>query len=243
MQRILTALIALTIALPAALAAVEPVTITTSDGVVLAGLYQAPARAGEPVAILLHGLGSTQGEWAAFAEQLAAQGCGYLSYDARGHGGSTRTTSGLTMSYRSFGAPGPGSEWEKMIGDLNAAARFLERRKNIPSSDVVLAGASLGANVALNWAAAHQNIKAVLLLSPGLNYAGITTEKPAMRCEGVPVALAAAPSDAYAWFSSRSLYGRIQQNPRVVFFEGTAGHGVQMLDGTFEKGIIAWLRK
>lgn len=243
MQRILIALIALLITAPVAIRAAEPVTISTSDGVILAGLYQAPARTGEPVAILLHGLGSTQGEWAAFAEQLATQGCGYLSYDARGHGGSTRTTSGAVLSYRSFGAPGPGSEWEKMTGDLNAAARFLERRKKIPSSQFVLIGASLGANIALNWAAAHQDIKAVILLSPGLNYAGITTEKPASRCEGMRIALAAAPTDAYAWFSSRSLYGRIRQNPRAVFFEGTAGHGVQMFDGTFEKGIIAWLRK
>lgn len=243
MQRILIALIALFITAPVTIRAAEPVTITTSDGVILVGLYQAPARAGEPVAILLHGLGSTQGEWTAFAEQLAAHGCGYLSYDARGHGGSTRKTDGGTTSYRSFGRPGPGSEWEKMISDLNAAARFLERRKNVPSSGFVLIGASLGANIALNWAAGHQNIRAVLLLSPGLNYAGITTEKPASRCEGMRIAFAAAPADAYAWFSSRSLYGRIRQNPRAVFFEGTAGHGVQMFDGTFEKGIIAWLRK
>lgn len=234
---------ALIIAVPVAIGAAEPVTITTSDGVILTGLYQAPARTDEPVAILLHGLGSSQGEWSAFAEQLAAQGWGYLSYDARGHGGSTRMTDGATISYRLFGAPGAGSEWEKMVSDLNAVARFLARRKNIPSAELVLIGASLGANIALNWAAAHRDIKAVLLLSPGLNYAGITTEKPVMQCDGMRIAFAAAPTDAYAWFSSRALYGRIRQNPRAAFFEGTAGHGVQMFDGTFEKGIIAWLRK
>lgn len=243
MQRILIVLIALLVTAPAASRAAEPVTITTSDGVILTGLFQAPARPDEPVAILLHGLGSTQGEWTAFAEQLAALGCGYLSYDARGHGGSSQTTSGTTISYRSLGPPGPGSEWERMISDLNTAARYLERRRNIPSSGLVLVGASLGANVALNWAAAHQNIRAALLLSPGLNYAGIDAEKPVSRCAGLRIAFAAAPTDAYAWFSSRALYGRIRQNPGAVFFEGTAGHGVQMFDGMFEKGLIAWLRK
>lgn len=243
MQRhLILLLITLTaVILPAG--AAEPVTFQTQDAIVIAGLYQPPREPGRPVVILLHGLGSTKSEWTTFERRLEAAGYGYFAYDARGHGESTKTTAAGTISYARFGPPGPGSPWHAMIGDLDHAARFLSRAKTIKESSLIIAGASLGANIGLAWAADHPTVAAVLLLSPGLEYAGIASTGPAARFSKRRIAFAAAPNDAYAYQSSRMLFKNLSSNPRAAFFTGTSGHGVQMFNGSLEDEILQWLNK
>ncbi|MGA2090406.1 MAG: alpha/beta fold hydrolase [Endomicrobiales bacterium] len=176
-------------------------------------------------------------------QKLAAAGFGYFAYDARGHGDSTKTTSGTTVSYKYFGAPGPDSQWHAMIGDLDRAVRFLAATKNIKESSLVIAGASVGANIALTWAANHPSVVAIIVLSPGLEYAGIETSGLISQFSHRRIAFAASPNDSYAYQSSHMLLEQIASNPRAVFFEGKAGHGVQMFNGTFEEELVRWLNQ
>jgi alpha-beta hydrolase superfamily lysophospholipase len=66
-------------------------TLTTPDGTHLAHRDHHPA--GEPAAtfLLLHGLAGHQGEWEDLTPRLLADGHRVVTYDARGHGASTRT--------------------------------------------------------------------------------------------------------------------------------------------------------
>lgn len=221
----------------------ESVAFTTTDGIIIAGDYQPPRQAGKRVAVMLHGLGSTSGEWTALKRLIVAEGLGYFAYDARGHGRSTKTTTGTEINYTQFGPPGDESPWYAMIGDLDQAVRYLARVKKIKETSLVIVGASLGANIAIAWAADHQSVAAVLLLSPGIEYAGIRSSGPAGRFLNRKIAFAAAPNDTYAFQSSRALYNHLASNPHATFFLGVSGHGVQMFDGKFEEGLARWLSK
>jgi alpha-beta hydrolase superfamily lysophospholipase len=227
----------------APLGAAQTVSFTTVDGIIMIGDYHAPANPRKPVVVMLHGLGSSRGEWVSFEKELAAAGFGYFAYDARGHGESTRSKTGTTVNYKYFGPPGPGSPWQAMVGDLDRAVRFLERSKGLKESSLVISGASVGANIALVWASEHPSSPAVLLLSPGIEYAGIETSVPVTRFSNRRIAFAASTNDQYAYQSSRMLFGSIASNPRAAFFTGAAGHGVQMFDGKFEKDLVQWLSK
>src|SRR5262249_13590329 len=119
----------------------------TPDGVILVGEYHPASRPGARTWILLHGLGSSKGEWEDLAKKLAGEGDGGLLYDARGNAESTETTSGKTISYKDWRTAGPGSGWSMMVGDLWTAVDYLERRYKIPETQIALGGASLGANV------------------------------------------------------------------------------------------------
>jgi len=220
----------------------EKVSFKTPDGVIISGLFHKPASSLNKTFILLHGLGSNQEEWQSFTDKLVSAGYGVLSYDARGHGKSSERSDGRNINYNNFGPPGPGSEWGKMIDDLGDAVNFLKTEKNITVKKVGLIGASVGANVCLIYAAKTPEISVVVLLSPGLNYAGFGTLGAIEAFTARPIELSASPQDTYAYQSSILLYQKVQGNKRASFLPGAAGHGVQMFDGKFDNQLIKWIR-
>jgi len=62
------------------------------DGLELA--VQTRHAAGRPTLLFAHGFGQTRGAWNAAAEALAAEGCRCVTFDARGHGESSRVPDG-----------------------------------------------------------------------------------------------------------------------------------------------------
>ncbi len=222
----------------------QDVTFVTDDGIILKGLFVPPGDKSKTTFILLHGLGSNQEEWQAFAHKLLSAGYGFLSYDARGHGESIKRKNGLTITYQSFGTQGNDSGWAQMTGDLEKAVKYLTNVKGIAGKRIGIMGASLGANVALVYSAGNTDIKPIVLLSPGMDYAGIRTESAILRLSDRPVLIAAAPADTYAFQSAQLLYQSIQQNKKAALLIGENGfHGVQMFDGKFDQKLINWLRK
>lgn len=217
--------------------------IVTKDKVILAGKFVPPKDPQKLTFILLHGLGSGKGEWYGFADKLAGMGYGYLAVDMRGHGESNMAVDGAEVNIKYFGWPGPGSEWSKMTDDVDAMVKYLVVKRGIKKGNIALAGASLGANVTLNYSARHKFVPLAVLLSPGLDYYGIMTV-PAMKKYGPrPILIAASPGDSYAYESSKFLMTTVKANGAdAVFFEGSGvQHGVQMFDGEFENKIYKWI--
>ena len=214
------------------------------DGIIISALYVPAPDRSKTTFILLHGLGSNQEEWQGFAHKLISAGYGFLSYDARGHGESIKRKDGLAITYQSFANQGNDSDWFKMIDDLDKAVKYLTNIKGIPEKKIVLMGASLGANIALVYGASNTAIKPIVLLSPGMDYAGIRTESAVLQLSQRPVLIAASPADTYAFQSAQLLYQSIQQNRKAALLIGeNAFHGVQMFDGKFDQKLIKWLRK
>jgi len=217
--------------------------ILTKDKVILIGKFVPPKKPGKFTFILLHGLASNKGEWHDFADKLSELGYGYLAVDMRGHGESNKATDGTEVNVKYFSWPGPESEWEAMGNDVGVIVKYLIKKKGTQENTIAFAGASIGANIALIYAAKHKSVPLVVLLSPGINYARFLSE-PAMKEYGNrPAAIVASPDDNYAYESSRRLMIIAKESgDNAKFFEGKkAQHGVQMFDGKFEFKILEWI--
>ena len=199
--------------------------MVTNDGVRIQGTYYRPAATNAPGIVLLHMLGRNRQDWDAFARQLQDAGYGVIAIDLRGHGESQGQR-----------------EWGKMVQDAAIAVDFIRSRPEIAPDYIAVIGASIGANIALNYAAQDPDIKGVALLSPGLDYRGVTTPDAAKAYGKRPAFLAASSEDAYAYGSAQEL-GRIFQGPRELFLLDGQGHGTQMLgkDNGLEEAILQWL--
>lgn len=217
----------LTASSPLWAAAPKPVHIKTADGWTLLGLYAAPKK-GMPVAVLVHGVAAGKEEWGGFAEALRRHGFGTLAIDLRGHGGSTSGPEGHE-TFADFDARG---EWPKALGDLLAAARWLNK-KGIATKRIGFVGGSIGANLA-SEAAPQLGAPWAVLLSPGFDYRGARLGD----LTKVNACVAASPNDPYAFQTAVSL------STQAVFLQGPGGHGAQMLsDPAFVDKLLGCLSR
>jgi pimeloyl-ACP methyl ester carboxylesterase len=214
---------------------------TNADGIQLVGTYHPAQTPGAYTWVLLHGLGSVKEEWDAFARQAAGQGDGIYIYDARGHGESTNLKAGGTVSYKDWQTAGPGSPWSMMPSDLAFVVQMLQKKYGLSDQRIAVGGASLGANVALVYASSHASVPALILLSPGIEYAGIQTPSAFYAYRGRPVFIAASPNDTYA-FSSVHRLADLTPGPACKVVDGPGGHGVKMLDDEFSKTLLDWMK-
>jgi pimeloyl-ACP methyl ester carboxylesterase len=204
----------------------ETVSFKTSGGCVLEAVYQS-ASSGSYVFVNTHGLGSDKGEWRVLEGRLEKRGYGYLSLDLRGHGGSLRCPGGRA-DYKTFSA----EQWAGLSADIRAAADYLKSRK-VPQKRLVLCGASIGANLSLKAAAEGLRPAGIVLLSPGLSYAGIEAGAYLEGLGAVPLLMAASEDDPYAWESAGQLTARAGvRGMRAVFRAGPGGHGANMLSAS-----------
>jgi len=236
-------LIGLCLFFPASLRAVgeETVSCQTSDGVLLKGTLYRPKGSPKEGWVLLHGLGSTRGEWDPLARELVKAQVAVLAMDLRGHGESVMRDDGSSIRYQAFNQIGPASPWNAMIHDVQPAVVLLAQKTHLNLKRIAVGGASLGANVAMNYAADHADVPAVVLLSPGVEYAGVKTEA-AFKAYGLrPLFMAASPGDGYA-FQTVQYLARMRPDAglRLVAGEGAA-HGVQMFTPGFLKKLSGWM--
>ncbi|MGV9451132.1 alpha/beta fold hydrolase [Streptomyces sp. NPDC003635] len=116
---------------------------TTPDGTRIA--YRDHGPHDTPAAILLlHGLAGHQGEWDDLTTRLLCDGHRVVTYDARGHGASTRRPPTVTR--------------EACVGD---AAALID---HLSLSPVTLIGQSLGGHTAMLLASARPDLVSALVL-------------------------------------------------------------------------------
>lgn len=230
---------ALLLACAPARAQQKTVHFTTADGCRLEAFYLAPSS-GAFVFINSHGLGSDKNEWGPLQDKLKSGGYGYLSLDLRGHGAST-TCGGKKTAYLYFTE----ADWNAASRDIETAAAWL-KKKGISPKRMVFCGASVGANLTLK-AAAEGSIKpaSVVLLSPGLSYAGVKTADYFTAPRAFRVLTVAAREDGYAWESSAALNkAAMAKGLRAYALEGYGGHGVNMFKTPSTiPAILSWVEE
>src|SRR5690606_26951690 len=138
---------------------------------------------------------------------------------------AARGVTTLALDLRGHGASGGAADLAAMTQDVVAAVRFLSTRPGVRPDGIGIAGASLGANLALLAAAGEPSVGAVAAVSPSLDYRGVRVGGETMKAIGArPVWLAASTEDAYALRTIEELSagGGAAREQRLSL---VAGHG------------------
>ena len=226
------ALLALLIAAHA-VAGTQRVTIRTDDGVSLAATWYEPGTRSAPAVIFVHMLHKTRHDWEAVAAELASQGIGALALDLRGHGESSGTL-----------PEGEGADYSVLVRDVTAARRYLATRGDVVPARIGIAGASIGANLAVLAAAGDSAVASVALLSPSTDYRGLRIDAAMKKYGARPALLIASDDDAYASRSVKDLQ-KAGGGTREALFLNHAGHGTVMLgrDADLARTLVDWFRR
>ncbi|MGB7877151.1 MAG: alpha/beta fold hydrolase [Ilumatobacteraceae bacterium] len=123
----------------------ESVTMSTVDGVELAGWYLTGTS--DAAIVVAHGAGSTRSDALEQAAVLSRNGFGVLLVDARGHGDSD----GTAMDFGWYGD-----------ADLIAAIDHLAERTDVDPDRIGLLGLSMGGEETIGVAAADTRVRAVV---------------------------------------------------------------------------------
>ena len=148
-------------------ASMNKIFLTTKDNVkIAANLYEVENPIGWLV--LVHMMPATKESFQELAQRLQNLGYESIAIDLRGHGESDKGPNGFLKF--------SDSEHQKSILDLEAAVDYLIEKRQATRDKIIFIGASIGANLSLQYISEHPEFKTVVLLSPGLNYRGIKTE-------------------------------------------------------------------
>ena len=227
---------------------VDHLTIQTEDGLTLHAWKSeadpdslvSGARPG--LALLLPMMSMTHESYEPFIRRLNEIGYTTVAFDLRGHGQSIHVGN-RTISFADMDESG----FVKMPGDV--AQFFAQFAPTHPDDynydDVVIIGASIGANTA-GLLLGRDWVTRAALLSPGRDYRGLTPETaltPEANPVDKPVYIAVTVDDTYAAESSQWLFDHYR-GPKVLKRYPGQQHGTDMLryiEGA-DHELLDWLR-
>ena len=202
-------------------AAQRRVTFRAEDGAMLTGAYYEPSQHPAPGIVLLHMLSRSHADWDAVASELSDAGFAVVSLDYRG-----------------------GGEVGAYALDVKAAKAFLRERSDVIPGRIGLAGASIGANLAVLDAANDPGVLSIALLSPGIDYKGLRTEAAMKKFGARPALLAGSTKDPYAARTIRHLT-TIGPGLREIRLTDAVAHGTMLLsrDPELIPALVDWFKR
>ena len=178
--------------------------------------------------ILAHMMGRDSSDWTFLSKKLHQTKFSTIAVDLRGHGKSAKAGADLEQG-----------DYAAMIADLEAGVNWL-RSKGV--EDVSCVGASIGANLCAQLGAKDPKIVNLVLLSPGLNYKGVTSGDALQAYGDRPVLIVAAEDDRFAPRAANALEEVAKGQVHYELLpEG--GHGTKMLTraSSLENTVMSWL--
>lgn len=202
-----------------------PMQVGAPDGLLLHGDYYSAAQRPAPGVLLLHQGGSDRAAWADLAAQLQAVGYAALALDLRG-----------------YGATGGSPDWTLARGDATAALAYLGDLPGVDPNRLIVVGAGIGANLGLNACADAPGCGAAVLISPGLDYLGVTTADAMARMNQRPVLIISGEGDDNNPADSITL-DSLARGPHRLVIVPAAAHGTALLqaDPTLLNLVAEWL--
>ncbi len=189
-----------------------------SDGAQLYRQSWKPRGAPRAALVIQHGLKSHSGDYAAFAQSLAARGFAVYAADLRGHGHSSGQRATL-------------DDFDQLVGDLQQTVT-LARREVPQPRPVFLMGHSVGGALSALYAEQH-----------GAELSGLVLLAPALRVDRMPIEAAATPfvgtllpnaplvDVPNAWFSRNpARVAEMDESDLVYQPAGPARTGVALLE-------------
>jgi alpha-beta hydrolase superfamily lysophospholipase len=164
--------------------------------------------------ILLPMLGKTKESMDGLAQSFYKLGYNCVAVDYRGHGGSE-------LNWQSFRS----KDFANMVYDVKAAKDFLKAHK---ITSIGLIGASIGANIALNFLTMDSEVKTAIALSPGIDYRGVKVDYSIPYIK-VPVFIFTSKGDNYSFVSTQHIQ-KLCSSPNLCIdvVEGES-HGMELL--------------
>ena len=204
----------------------QNIKFTSADNVEIVGTFYESSKANSPAVLLLHQFGSNRQSFDDFAKQLQKKNFGVLAIDGRGFGESVKTTDGKTVE-----AQRTAEGVKEMEADVSNAFDFLAKQQNVDAAKMGIVGASYGSSLALIYAAQNRQVKAVALLSPGINYFDNLPTEPAVKNYGNrPLLLVAAEDNKESADAVRQLKSVVANDKYEVKIYPQGGHGTAMFD-------------
>lgn len=151
----------------------EVVELKTVDGWALKAMF-APSVPGKMTFLLLHGTGQRKEDWKRLAFPLTRAGYGVMAVDLRGHGESRISPSGEELTWKKLRATPTANDFIDMSRDAEAAVAWLAGQ-GVPEDSIGVIGAEVGGSVAIRYAATHQKVPLVVMLSPGMRWQEVLT--------------------------------------------------------------------
>ncbi|MBT3865658.1 alpha/beta fold hydrolase [Candidatus Woesearchaeota archaeon] len=201
----------------------QKITLQTSDGTSLnADFYPENSNKG---IILIHMYQQDRTSWDFLIPDLRSKEYSILTFDLRGHGENQIKE----ISQEDF---------NKMSSDVELALEYLNGQD---IQEVSIIGASIGANIGLNYAVRDPKIHRVALLSPGIEYQGINTLDSIKRYNR-PLLIMASEEDEYSWNSSNKLFSLSKSKIRFEPYKGNL-HGIEILkqNQSSRELLLKWL--
>jgi pyridoxine 5-phosphate synthase len=207
----------------------RPVTVSSADGVTIAGEYFEASSRPAPGVLLVHMLSKSRSDWRDLPERIRDAGINALAIDLRGHG-------------QSSGSP---QDLQAMVKDVRAAAQWLATQPNVRGDSIAIVGASLGASLALLASVDVPEVRAIALLSPSLDYRGLRTDTALIKRLGPrSIWLAASAGDPLALRTVRDI-AAAPSGPREQHVSSAVAHGTALLDRDTDvaRVLVDWLRR
>ncbi len=217
----------------------KEVILTTEDGVKIYGSYFQAEDKSAPAVILLHMMPSDRKSWHAFQESLSNAGFQSLSIDLRGHGESVFLND-KKIDYKNF----TDKQQQEKIYDVKTAVDFFEKM-GIKKNNISIVGASIGANLALWYQSENEDIKATVLMSPGMDYRGIKADEKMKKLKNNQnvFLMSGGDNDRYSQDSIKELFKIGEANKKIEIFENAShGTGIFDSDNNASQIIINWLK-
>lgn len=212
---------------PSVSAAGRTVTFRATDGRMLVGVFIEAPRRPAPAVVLVPMLGRSKDDWQGVAQRLAEANISSLAIDLPGSA-----------------LPGEAPALVAWHADVRAAVEHLSSRPDVRPGAVGVAGASLGANLAVLAAAADPRVRSLALVSPSLDYRGVRIETPMRQYAARPALLIASLRDPLAARTVRELT-KAPPGPREARWADSPAHGTMLLarEPDLVRALVEWFQR
>ncbi len=209
----------------------KTVSFSTEDGITLVGTLWENNTSEKLPLVLVHQFNRDRHTYDSFAQAAFARGYTVLSFDVRGFGESTQKGN-QKISFTQFSD----ADFQQISKDILSARQFLN------AESILVVGASIGANAALEYGALDSSSSGIVLLSPGLNYKGLDVNA-SMEENSVPLLIVASKEDTYSSQSAQTIFDASPLSDKKLLLLENAGHGTDMLirNPSLSNTILDWL--
>ncbi len=234
-MRFLMTAVAMVLMTCTASAASTDVDLVAGDGTVLKATYKSPGKPG-PGMLLIHQCNQTRGMWDFLADQLVDAGVHVMTLDLRGFGESQGKGIREAGGFPAFLATA--------TGDVALAFNHLTEQSGVDGARLGAGGASCGAMLTADLAAANPSIATLMLLSgpPSDN----AVSHMATRADLAVFAAAATDDPITPGVAERlqaAVDGSAHPDSKAMIYGGPE-HGLPMFatNADLEPALVGWLK-